>query len=70
MNPFLASPCFSTPLFFKEGQGEIFKIIKIYGKILGGKSLNKGRKSDNFFPTFPLLPYSSPSLKRGDTGGR
>jgi hypothetical protein len=38
-------------------------------KNLGGKSLNKGRKSDNFFPTFPCFLTLPPSLKRGDTGG-
>jgi hypothetical protein len=36
-------------------QGGDFWNNKNLRKILGGKSPNKGRKSDNFFPTFPLL---------------
>jgi len=44
MTPFFASPGFSTPLFFKEGLGEIFKIIKIYEKIYRGKIPQQRKK--------------------------
>jgi len=38
-------------------------------KFIEGKSLNKGRKSDNFFPSFPCILNLPPSYQEGGHRG-
>jgi len=45
--------------------GDFWNNKNLTKKFIGGKSLNKGKKSDNFFPPFPCFLNLPPSSQEG-----